>query len=142
MARLEHPAGPFQGLAQELGVGLLHPEGVLAADRGESAGEAERIEHAHGEPLELVGADREPIAVGGEHVERLLDTRKGAGAVGDMEAVMGDEIAEHAVEIGLGARLALARKAALDHVAGAAADQHPALLIGDRRKAPPAPARH
>ena len=53
---------PPDGPPQDLRVGLLNAEGVLAADRGKAPGQAERIEQQPRQAFELVGADREAAA--------------------------------------------------------------------------------
>jgi hypothetical protein len=75
---LQRAAGRLNRPPQHLGVGLLHAEGVLAADRGKAWGEAERFQQEPRQALELVGADREAAAACGEAVE-LPASRPGNG---------------------------------------------------------------
>ena len=93
-------AGLQHGAPQHLGVRLLHPEGVLAADRFKARGHPQCIEQQARQAFELVGADREAAAFGGEPVERALQARKRPRAVGDVGGVVLDEIGEHPVELG------------------------------------------
>src|SRR5580704_6590831 len=52
-----------------------------------------------------------------------------------MGGVMVDEGAEHPIELGLRAVAALRFKRLFDHAAGATADHHPGILIGEGRQA-------
>ena len=73
-------AGARDGPPQDLRIGLLHAERVLAADRGEALRKAERVEQPQRQPFELVGADREAAAARGQLVERRLEARETAAS--------------------------------------------------------------
>ena len=65
----------FDGAKQVPRVGLTIREGVLAADRGEVPGQAERLDQQLRMPLYLVGADCQPVTGGGKPVQCLDDAR-------------------------------------------------------------------
>src|SRR3954454_2397524 len=128
-AGIAHHHRPLQRAAsrpdrppQDLGVGLLHAEGVLAADRGKAPAEAERFQQEPRQAFELVGANRKLAAARGKAIERRVETRKRLRAVGDVGAVIDDEIGEQSIYDAIGQNAALKFDPAFDHATGAAAD--------------------
>ena len=95
---VEPAAGLGDRLDQRRRIGLGDPEGVLAADEAESAGDAERAQQQMRGALELVGADREPEPRRRGAVERRLDAGKQMALVGDMGVVMNEKLLEQALQ--------------------------------------------
>jgi len=61
----EIAASAAERAQQGVGVGFLHREGVLPADRRKPAGKAQTFEKPYRQPLELVGANRARAAAPG-----------------------------------------------------------------------------
>ena len=77
----------------------------IAAKRGVRS---ERSSRRTRQPFQLVGADREPVALGRQPVERRLEPRERPRAVGDVVGIVRDEIGEEPVHFrraGVRARL-------------------------------------
>src|SRR6185295_15400739 len=125
-------AGAFEGAAQNFRVGLLHAERVLPDDRGEAPAHSERIEHAHRQPFELAGADREAAALRFERVERVFQSRKGARAVGDVRRVELDIFREERIERVRRERDAARRERAFEQRSYAGADHRARLRERNR----------
>ena len=137
MARRGLAAGALDGKPQHLRIGLLHAERILAANRGEMPGQLQRVQEPDREPFELVGADRETMALAGQVLERRFKLWKRPRVVGDMRGVMFDERGEHPIELGFRTDPALGGERAFDHASCAAADHAPGGVVFDRRQALP-----
>src|SRR3981081_1178170 len=64
------------------GSGFCIAEGCLAADRAEPPRQPERIEQAHRQPCELVGAHREAVAAAGQRGEGAVPPPETKRAIG------------------------------------------------------------
>ncbi len=103
--RLDRSAGAADGLRQRDGIGLAGEEvsaPQMAAKRGDSSSRSSRL---RGEMLELVGADGEQPAIGGEAIERRQEAGIGGCGHGDVDRCSGRcSRPEQAIDVG---RLAL-----------------------------------
>jgi len=121
--------------AKHFRVRLWCAECVLPADGGEAPRQIERIEQAHREPFEFVGAHRETEALLFEPIEARDQPIEGTRMVGDMRRVAVEIDVEQAVEVGGTEGNALGGKPALDQHLHPAADHGARLVIDDRRNA-------
>src|SRR6516165_11958129 len=128
-------AGAADGKPQHLRVGFLRAESVLSADRREIAAEVQGIEEPYRQPFKLIGADREPKAVGRKPVKDVIELRERARMVGYMRGIMVDENAKNPIEVAGCWMPALGQQGAFDHAARAAPDQPPRIVLSDRRQA-------
>jgi hypothetical protein len=128
-------AGAADGQPKYLRIRLLHAERVPATDRCEIAAEIQNIEQTPRKPFKLVGANCEAATFAGELLEHVFEVRKRARAVGNMRAIVVDEDPKHTIELGARYVSAFGDQSSLDHVARAAADHAPRIIIGNRRQA-------
>ena len=98
-------------------------------------GERQCVEEAHREPLELVGADRQPAAMRGERVQRGLEAGKWPRLIRDVRGVVVDEVAHHPVDLDHVERAALRFQPAHDQRPRAATDHVAGCIIGNGRQA-------
>ena len=136
IARSLDAARSGDGLEQRLRVRLADAERVLAADEGESVGDAEFFDQELGQALDLVGADRLPPAGARERRERLVDAWIKPGAIDDMGVVIAQDNRRTSASISCGSRdPARSGEAALDQRPRAGPEQRAGAFDGQGRKA-------
>ena len=89
----------LDGAQQRQRVGLGDAKSVLAADEGETIGDAELFQQQPRRPLDLVGADREKIAPRRKRVKRRDHAGIEAAVVGDAAFVIDQKKLEHFFEL-------------------------------------------
>ncbi|CAH1658153.1 hypothetical protein CHELA1G2_11361 [Hyphomicrobiales bacterium] len=127
-------AGPRDGRGQVAGVWLEHVERIPPADGGKAISHTKQLQKLDGLRLELVRADREHPAGVAEPLEGSLDAGEQPAHVGDMVAVMGDEIREKPLEFLRARGAAAGRKAAFEQRARPGANEIARLFEGQGRQ--------
>jgi hypothetical protein len=127
-------AGLPDRTSQQLGIRLLQPKRVSAANCNEPVRQPQRIKKAPRQPFKLVGAHRQAATALRKLIERSFEPGKRPRTVGNVGGIMLDEVSHQLVYFCRGEAAPLGSETALDHLSCSASNHVAGFDICDRRQ--------